>query len=229
MALIDNLVSYWKMDEVSGNRADAHGSNTLTDVNTVASTTGIINNGADFETSNNERLTTSTPFTTATTDFSVSFWVKLESLSAFNALIQNGRQTNFWWIFTNITTGLLSFAENDIAQYDSSASLATNTWYHVVVVKSTNSGTNLTFYVNAVTSGTASVGSITTPATNAYVGGFSGDNSIFLYTLDGIFDEFGVWSRALAGSEVTQLYNSGAGLAYPFTGAAVNSNFLAFM
>jgi hypothetical protein len=34
---------------------------------------------------------------------------------------------------------------------------------------------------------------------------------------DGMIDEIGVWSRALTSGEVTQLYNSGAGLQYPFT------------
>ena len=49
MALTDNLVSYWKLDESSGNAADSVGSNTLTNTNTVTYSAGKINNGADFE------------------------------------------------------------------------------------------------------------------------------------------------------------------------------------
>jgi hypothetical protein len=36
-----NLISWYDLDEVSGSRADSHGSNTLTDNNTVTSATGI--------------------------------------------------------------------------------------------------------------------------------------------------------------------------------------------
>jgi len=34
---------------------------------------------------------------------------------------------------------------------------------------------------------------------------------------DGLIDEVGIWSRALNSTEVSELYNSGSGLAYPFT------------
>src|SRR4029077_17083863 len=40
--LLINLVSYWKLDEASGNAIDSHGTNHLTDVNTVASAAGKI-------------------------------------------------------------------------------------------------------------------------------------------------------------------------------------------
>jgi hypothetical protein len=33
---------------------------------------------------------------------------------------------------------------------------------------------------------------------------------------DGKMDLIGVWTRAITGTEVTELYNAGAGLAYPF-------------
>ena len=42
------LVSYWALDETSGTRYDSHGSNDLTDNNTVGYTTGVQGNAADF-------------------------------------------------------------------------------------------------------------------------------------------------------------------------------------
>ena len=45
MALTDNLVSYWKLDESSGNAADSVGSNTLTNTGTATYAAGKINNG----------------------------------------------------------------------------------------------------------------------------------------------------------------------------------------
>jgi hypothetical protein len=42
-------------------------------------------------------------------------------------------------------------------------------------------------------------------------------------------DEVGVWNRVLTSAEVTQLYNSGAGLQYPFgLGANKNQGFFSF-
>ena len=37
------------------------------------------------------------------------------------------------------------------------------------------------------------------------------------FYVDGIIDEVGIWARSLSDAEVTQLYNAGAGLTYPFT------------
>ena len=35
--------------------------------------------------------------------------------------------------------------------------------------------------------------------------------------LAGSIDEAGIWSRALSGTEITELYNAGAGITYPFS------------
>lgn len=53
MALTDNLVSYWKLDESSGNASDSVGSNTLTNNGTAGYASGKINNAVDFGTGDN--------------------------------------------------------------------------------------------------------------------------------------------------------------------------------
>ncbi len=56
-AATDAMLAWWKLDETSGNRADAHGSYTLTDNNTVGySASGVQGNAADFDQANNEYL-----------------------------------------------------------------------------------------------------------------------------------------------------------------------------
>ncbi len=35
--------------------------------------------------------------------------------------------------------------------------------------------------------------------------------------IDGRMDDWSMWSRALSAAEISQLYNSGIGLQYPFT------------
>ena len=48
MALIDNLVAYYKLDETSGNAIDIHGSNDGTTTNISYEVTGKINTGYSF-------------------------------------------------------------------------------------------------------------------------------------------------------------------------------------
>jgi len=213
MSLLTDLEAYYKLDEASGNRSDSVGSNTLTDVNTVPGVAGIINDGADFESSNAEHLSTSTPFTTATTDFSISMWYKPESIGAYQSLIQNGRQANFWNILIT-SGGVFEFFEDNIAEYPSTSTLTAGNWYHLVAVKSSNGAGNMQYYVNGASAGTASVGTITTPTTAAYLGAYTANGSSFVYYTDGILDEVGIWSRSLTSGEVSDLYNSGAGLGY---------------
>lgn len=51
-------------------------------------------------------------------------------------------------------------------------------------------------------------------------GAFEGANR----HMNGDIDEIGIWSRIITSGEVTSLYNSGAGLAYPFTGGGATNN-----
>lgn len=44
MALVDNLISYWSLADVN----DAHGSNHLTNTNTVTFVTGKVGDAANF-------------------------------------------------------------------------------------------------------------------------------------------------------------------------------------
>lgn len=72
------LISYWKLDETSGNAVDAHGSNTLTDENTVGSAVGKVLTGRSFVAANSERLSIPSNATlqTGDVDFSISLWIK---------------------------------------------------------------------------------------------------------------------------------------------------------
>src|SRR5690606_38146388 len=88
MALTDDLISYWKLDEASGNAVDAHGSNTLTETSgTIDAATGKINGGRDFEAIDTEYFTCAdnAGLSAGDVDFTIAGWVNLES-SAFGAI-----------------------------------------------------------------------------------------------------------------------------------------------
>lgn len=209
MALTDNLLAYYKFD---GNSNTSVGSNNGTDTS-ITYSAGKISDGADFNgTSSNIKLAVET---TMTTSFTIAGWVKTDVNNAYKGIYYSGENTNAWALFMQ-NTGKIELLENNLAEYVGATVLSTGTWYHVALVKSTDSGTNLTIYVNGASDGTASCGSVQTPTTFAYFGikRESGVNSNFW---DGMLDEFGLWDRALSGAEISELYNGGAGLTYPFT------------
>lgn len=237
MALVDNLVSYWAMDESSDGsgavtRVDSHASNDLTDTNTTASGTGIISNGADFETSNNEVLSISDASQTGldlTGDLSISMWVSFESLlssstdrfvigkwgSAGNrgyalALYNNAGTYQMEWLISNNGTTISAGTPN------LPAAPTTNQLYHWVLVYDASAGTTDYWVDNSsLTQTTGMHNSINNNAIDFQIGGMA---AVASPRHDGIIDEVGIWNRTLTTDEVAELYNSGAGLAYPFTG-----------
>src|SRR3990167_8592069 len=82
MALTDQLISYWKFDESSGNAADSHGANTLTNTNTATFGTGKINNGTDLEEDSSQYFTNATDLGITGGACSYSLWLKPESTPA---------------------------------------------------------------------------------------------------------------------------------------------------
>ena len=78
-------------------------------------------------------------------------------------------------------------------------------WYNDVIFISVNNGTPetavFTWTPRVHTTATFSMGDL---GTSGY------------YYLDGALDMVGLWSRRLIADELTSLYNSGAGLDYPF-------------
>lgn len=235
MALTDNLVAYWKLDESSGNASDSVGSATMTN-NSVTYSTGKINNGAVFDSSAAKYLTTSAVSLFGNA-FSISGWIKpsvtdssnkewfsfVPSSGAAYVVKAEGTATSKVRILLFNSAG--SIAKDYITS--SSGILTQNNWTHLVM---TWDGTTLSLYANgtAQTFSKSSDAGVTLSNTSRLFAlgiesGVSGGGNRF----DGTQDEVGVWSRALSSSEVTQLYNGGLGFQYPFVNQ--NSNFLMLM
>jgi hypothetical protein len=87
-----------------------------------------------------------------------------------------------------------------------------NTWYHAVFIAD---GTNLTVYVNGVQQKQASFANNISYGSDAtfIIGGRDAAN---YGCMNGILDEIAIWNRVLTADEITELYNNGAGKAYPF-------------
>ena len=90
--------------------------------------------------------------------------------------------------------------------------------YLVHFVFTCSSGT-ATWYVNGVSSGTPSAISLSYVANSKpIIGAFRSGNTGAVSEYRSMkFDELNLWNRSITATEVTELYNSGAGKFYPFT------------
>jgi Concanavalin A-like lectin/glucanases superfamily len=226
MPLTDSLISYWKLDESSGDALDAHGTNDLTDNNTVGSASGKINGARDFEAANGEYFSRAdnAGLSTGDIDFTFAAWVNAESLSGFPVVANKGWAGSGggreWILYYRTDASRFRFAvENETAEVDANTlgAASTGTWYHVVCWHDSVNN-QIGIAVNGGSADTAAYSGGVTDAAGDFRIGASPTQSLYW---DGLIDEAGFWKRVLSSAERLVLYNGGSGLAYPFaTGAA---------
>jgi hypothetical protein len=212
-----NLVAYWKLDS-AGITADAHGSNTLTNTGTTATNTGKINQAADFDGSTQYlSIADNAALSMGDIDFSGAGWVWLDVTtdqvicSKYNTSSNREYQLSY---FASSGKFRLIVSNNGTATVfvESGAFSSTGTWVYVAwghnatandIWISTNAGT---------------------PLTTAHTTGVFNGNSDFVIAaqhggatkLNGRVDELAIWKRDIR-TDLAALYNSGSGLAYPFS------------
>lgn len=224
MSLYTNLLSYYKLDEASGNAIDAHGANNLTDFNTVGSATGKIGNARDFNRAASEHFhaATSSEFSFGNTDYSFSCWAYAETTSGVLRVLLSKRQTNValsnYTVYFNSDNTLdcwIGRTSGGVFIVEGPA-ISLNTWYHIIM--SHNAATDT---VRLVVNGTVYTGTYTgTPATPSSATFRIGAQNAGDYW-DGLVDEVGVWDRVLTTDEEAALYNGGAGVSYEHLDATV--------
>lgn len=217
-----NLVSYWKLDETSGDAADSVGSNALTNHNAVTYSAGLLNNAANFGNDGVFRSLRRAGSLGLTVDQAktFSFWLKMNHDTDSNE--EWPLQIGFYDGSTN-TSGSVVFSyqgstnnlylnKGDNNGHNSrithTITLGTNAWHHLV---GTTDGTTWKLYVDGALVGTAP----------DYVNnGGNGTFSPAFFALGAIdrpnrfnIDEVGVWSRALSAGEVNLLFGNAYGVA----------------
>jgi len=230
MALSDNLISWWSLEEASGTRNDAHGTNHLTDINTVASATGKVGTAADFERGNLEYLTVASNSTLQTGDIAFSFgcWVNFESVSNQQVIIgkwAGGINSLEYLIYFATTDSKVRFAltsSGTVGTYVevlTAATVSAGSWIFLVAVHDPV-GNQMLLYRNAGTATTLSHSAGVYSGAAAFQLG-SNDGSVADNAYDGLIDEAFLFKRVLSAAEITELYNSGNGRDYAYvTGAA---------
>ncbi len=207
MSLTTNLINYWKFDESSGNASDLIGGVTLTNSN-VTYVAGKINNGASFN--GTSAQFSGTGGSSLSQPFSLQAWIKPIGGTYIMAFRNAGNNQNYdinLDVGSHVQVGTYNGSGGD--SITSSTTVSASNWYHIVAVFN---GASSALYVNNVAY-TGTINALTC-GTQWYFGANAGAS-----WYSGLIDECAVWTRALTATEVSQLYNGGAGLAYPLVPA----------
>jgi hypothetical protein len=216
MSLATDLISYWSLDEASGTRFDAHGSNDLSETGTVGSTTGKIGNAASFTASSQMLSVASNSTLQAGTSqpFTLAFWYYPTSTDGTKNVISKGVpgvDAEEYGFLQNNT--VIQWRFSSFQRINSPDFLTVNQWYFIVGFYNTSSPAAGV----SVNGSTYSTGSLTASSTNSSPFRISVNTSQFAA---GRIDEAAFWKRSLSQSEVTELYNSGAGRDYAYVSGA---------
>ena len=222
-ALTNNLLAYYKLDnDGSGgvSLVDSTGNGyTLTNSNGAILGTGKINGSVAVD--GTKWLSTNTFPPPATGDFSASLWAYVDSYRSYQTLVATRSVGSFTsstaYSITVSPLGYIVVYSGGFIINDNIVPISSGTWTHITVTRV--SGV-CTVYLNGNFAATGAWSNNLTE-TSFSLGSIEGYES-----LNGKLDEVGVWNRALSPSEVIALYNSNAGLSYPFNGGGSVTTFV---
>ena len=163
-----------------------------------------------------------------TGQFSYSFWLKSSDTTDFTVIIGNiqGARSpysfahgyQYWLEYGKIVTGYRDGNQSTNYRIESS-SVADGTWKHIVITTDiTNSSTGVKIYINGIlnVSGTTPANLVYTSPMKSCIGARNQSGAAEYFLSNGTsLDEINIWTKELTSTEVTELYNSGAGKFYP--------------
>jgi hypothetical protein len=216
LGLQTSCTAFWELESTSWSDATGN-SNTLTPSGSAPTiVSGLVGNAAHFVTGSSQSLNiaSNTNLAVGGGNFSLQCWVKADANGAWLSKNDGGFANREWDFRNNFTSsnvyafefylsGGSSVIVNSTVNNDSTA-------YHHLVA--TWDGTTIRFYVDAGTAVTNVPGSGSLASTSSVFIGENGQNATFA---NGNIDQVGIWKgRVLSSSDVTALYNSGAGLSW---------------
>jgi hypothetical protein len=215
--LTDSITSYWKFE---GNVNDSVASNNLTDTGTSDTASGRILRGRSLVNTNVAKVNL-----TPAAEFTVNIWVYRTDNTNNKHFFGWGNGPGGDYITSDYETSfsgyILKIAHAGESSINSSA-VSANAWHMVTI---TRTGTTYEFFIDGVSQGTQTKASVA--ITTNFGIGYTVD-TVGTNTMICVVDEMGLWARQLTGTEITQLYNGGAGLTYPFTSSSNSSNAIFF-
>ena len=215
--LWNGLLAYYTADNTPN---DALGNYNGTLVNGATYGTGIINQGFSLDGINDVVDMGNVLDFDGSTPFSISCWVKPNSLAASIFLgksFAGPPYTGYTMVISGskfIVSLANSYSPDNALKVQNSLSLSISTWYNVIFTyDGSKTATGLNLYVNnSINTKTILNDNLTGSISSVNPFRIGARNTQFYY--NGIVDEIGIWNRELTPSEVTELYNSGAGKQY---------------
>jgi hypothetical protein len=218
-SLLNNLTNYFKFNETSGTTATST-TGSVINLNGAAITTGKIGNGIDVQTADYPTCSTTSPFTfSKNTAFTLNFWYKPSVVNQTVVLLdkqQSDATRKGYEFYISGTTFSLNFFGNTTTNWWSfsfPSPMTAGNWYMITILYTgTGSATGVNLYVNnALVTRTIGANVMSTYDFNGnsnFKFGCYFDNN---YASKGVMDNLASWDRALTATELSTLYNSGAG------------------
>ncbi len=216
--LLTGITAYWKLDESSGNAADSKGTNTGVNT-TVTYSTWKINNGAVFNNVATNRLNCGTTWEINTAAFSISCWINTSKTTQQYIFTNMDDNSNEYFLFL---TGLITASKVSVYFKDKASpwyhtwtiSVCDGVWHHIVV---TCDSSTIKSYVDNVLDINVSTGNALVTTARQSNWWYRRQEWINSYpAFSGTIDEGWTWNKALSAAEVTELYNAGTWIQYPF-------------
>jgi hypothetical protein len=194
------LQLYWKFD---GTFNDSVGSLHLSQVGTISlAGAGKFGTGATFNGSaSNYVVRADDTLLDLVGDFTISFWGKWASVGGIQVICDKTWLIYFENNALRVTTG------GGILQFLSTAGLPNDALFHHAVLRRV--GTFWTLFYDGTSRSTATQASNFTNSNSFRIGNWAGSFPLVNGT---VIDEWAKWSRGLSDGEISQIYNSGAGL-----------------
>lgn len=201
-AALNDSEAYWSFDNVL---TDSSGNGyTLTNNGASSTANGKIDQAYSYDGTNDYMVTSSTIQPSNTVTYAA--WINVTDINMAEGKVIDNDGAGFTGTFIDIVSGDIRaiYNGNQVLTYSGGTS---NTWHHVVT---TYDGVTIRLYVDGVQRDSQAYSSaISYTGSNIVVGARSSTSAGYF---EGVIDEVGIWSRALSSSEITDLYNAGAGL-----------------
>ncbi len=215
------LVSYYTLDQTTGNALDFLNVNDLTESGTVPSQVGIINNSRGVYSGSN--FFSDTSFSNAingSQDFSISLWVNRTGSIASNQRFlklddgtANELLFNLDFDSNNLVRMVMGKNGVGATVIVTSDDIELNEWTQIVATFN-SSNNQMRLYVNGTLDKTDTFTDTAVLFSDSFfLGATSGGGNPFT---NGFIDEVGYWNKTLDATEISDIYNSGAG-ERPFT------------
>ena len=216
--LLTDLQASWSLNGNANDNTGGH-NGTATNVTWAA---GKFGDGGVFDGSTSFINTSDIPEINSVTQFSMSFWVKFNTVAGTNDLVSKWYYptTSSWVIRTSGSKIEFAIASSVSSTYNhgvstASASITTGVWTNVICVfdgTQTGNTNRAKIYINGTNATSTSFGTI--PA-NTTAGTHPVCLAIFpnaANRLNGMLDEVNIWSKVLTPTEITDLQTK----FYPF-------------